>query len=413
MSKSAILPKSQTSHVTAKRILSGLYESPSVEAAVKALSPQVFYALIQENGISECLDIIELASTEQLRVCLDFDIWEKDSISEDRLISWLLLTHEEGGLEIQQKILKSLDLKIVGLLIAQHVQIITFEQNTDQPPGKGFYTPDGGSTWIFINTENPDLHFALGRLLALLYETSTEVFFQVISIPTVSTPSLLEEESYQERNGRLSGEGIPDIELASEIFAPCSSSALKEAVEKGSNFLFDAQVSTVFPIIHDIKSLRPFSELYADPRFVDDVNSELTLILNAAVIRYGKTFYEHEDIKELAGFISGAVNIGIELIHPTPVHTAYRAVGITKLFQAGLSQLMSMRNKVKKLSKDNFSSIELSIFDAATSLPPAMPTFLSRDGDVIEEHGHVLQGIKPVEHLDEIASVMNNLGIKN
>lgn len=409
MNKPGTLPKPLHSHITAKRVLSCLYESPSIETAVKALPSQVFYALIQENGISECLDIIELASTEQIRACLDFDIWDKDSISEEKLLLWLMLSNEEGGLEIQQKIIKSIDLKIVGLLVSKYVQVITFEEKTDNPPAKGFYTPDGGHTWIFINTENSELHFALGRLLALLYETSTEVFFQIIAIPTVSTPALLEEESFQERNGRLAGEGIPDIELASEIFSPRSLSSLKDEIAVTPSFSFDAQVSAVFPILHDVKSLRPFSELYADPRYIDDINSELTLILNASIVRYGKAFYENEEIKELAGFISGAINIALELLHPTATQTAYRAVGLTKLFQVGHSQLMNMRNKVKKLSKNNFDATELSIFDAAISLPPLMPSFLSRDGDIIEEHGHILQGLKPFEHEDEINAVIKKL----
>ena len=152
-----------------------------------------------------------MASLEQCRLLSDFDLWNGDSLNEAALWEWLALTDEVESLELLQKLVKFVDLKLFAILFGKYIEVKIFDDPTEQPPGEGFHTPDRGATWIGIKTEDPDKHFLLARLLALIFESSAELFYQLISIVTVATASMLEEESYQERMKRLAAEGNPTL----------------------------------------------------------------------------------------------------------------------------------------------------------------------------------------------------------
>jgi hypothetical protein len=178
--------------------------------------------VVKSTGLQSSSDIIMMASMEQCRLLTDFDLWTGDTLHEEALWEWLALTDETESLELLQRFIKIVDLKLLAVLIEKYVEVKVFEEPTDQPPGAGFHTPDKGHTWIGIATEDADKHFLLARLLALIFESSAELFYQLISIVSVATTSMLEEESYQERQKRLAAEGVPEPEVDAAVHAPYS-----------------------------------------------------------------------------------------------------------------------------------------------------------------------------------------------
>ena len=62
------------------------------DAAAPMIVPQIpeeeFYYLAKAVGSGDISDLMQLASPEQVRACLDFDIWDRDQLALERLALW-------------------------------------------------------------------------------------------------------------------------------------------------------------------------------------------------------------------------------------------------------------------------------------------------------------------------------------
>lgn len=388
-----------------RSLVQAIFDSEDPELLAKSLPAQTLYSCIRAQGFESSAELIALASTEQMRTFLDFDLWQGDTFLEDNLIEWLSLDDDEGGLVLLQKVLKSLDLKLLAILICRWVTVTTFDQPNETPPGPGYYTPDLGYTWISIDQSDEKRHFVLARFLALLFETSAETFYQVLSIPTVSTPTLLEEDSFNEKTSRLSGEGVPDKTWSVELIR--GSSIDKLLTHKNFPTTFDIQGNTGL-ISETRRGLQPLASLWENAKSIENLDSEMTLLLNAAIVRFNIPFFEIEQVKNIGSIVAGCINIGLELsleskkLEPSQ---AYEALRLTGLFQAGMFEIVEVSKLCKKMEYEPTDSIEQTIIDALLMNPPVMPVFFSPDGSFVEEYGHLPSGTKAIEHLKEVEAL--------
>jgi hypothetical protein len=360
--------------------------------------------VVKSTGLQSSSDIILMASLEQCRLLTDFDLWTGDTLNEEALWEWLSLTDETESLELLQKFVKIVDLKLLALLIERYVEVKVFEEPTEQPPAKGFHTPDHGYTWIGIATEDADKHFLLARLLALIFESSAELFYQLISIMTVATISMLEEESYQERQKRLAAEGIPEPEVAAAIHAPYSLAEAKADVESKRERRYVDDIRSIEPLIYEARALRLFAELVRDASDRDELEMEFTYIMNGAVVRWGVDFSHQESVLELAERIKGAINVALErLIDGTgySLREIYQTLGLGKLYRLGLTELMALRTKARKIPVEGVGELKDSDPAAFGALAcareafPVMPVYLNDDGTVEQDGGILAAGQRP------------------
>jgi hypothetical protein len=385
---------------------------------VLQLPVQSIFMVVKQSGLASCTDIIAMTSVEQCRLLTDLDLWHGDNLNEDALWEWLALTDEGDSLEILQKILKSIDLKLVAVLIGRYVETRVFEEPTDQPPGPGFHTPDKGFTWIGVNVDNPDRHFLLARLLAMIFETNTELFYQLLATPSVATVSMLEEESYQERTKRLSAEGVPDLELANEMNAPYSFNEALGDLHKGSNRKTIEDIRAVEPLLYEARSSRLFAELLRRISNRDDLEMEFTYILNGAVVRFGVDFSDHEQVLSLCERVKGAINIGLERLvkdSDRTVQDVYQTLGLGKLYRLGVTELISIRSLARKISLEDAESIRgedavlFSIVACAREPFPCAPECIDNSGLGIERDGSLATGIRPIDNLELLGVVKERL----
>lgn len=293
-----------------------LFQADVPEREIRKYSAQSVFLAIQHNGITSSADVIAICSSQQLRLILDFDLWTTSRFSEEQFWEWLSLGDLEDGLDLLIKVLKSVDLKLVGLLITKHVACIVQEEPSDVPPEKGFFTPDKGSTWLQVRIENELHHFYFSRFLAVIFETNPEVFYQLISIPSVSTPSMLEEESFQERTSRLSEQGIPDSELAAQYQSPVIPSQIKNEIEERESIegSLVGDNPTVQPLVYDQGLSRCLEKLASQPETRELFEAELTLIVNTALVHWNISPHETTPYALLCDQVKGACEIGLEFM---------------------------------------------------------------------------------------------------
>jgi hypothetical protein len=404
---------------TCRALYQAIYDADAPEQVVRQLPAQSLFMVVKERGLESSADLLTMASLEQCRLMSDFDLWHGDSIDEENLWRWLSITDETDSLELLQKFVKYVDLKVIALLISRYVDVQVFDEPTDQPPGPGFHTPDKGSTWIGIKTENPDHHFLLARLLALIFESSTEVFYQLLATPGVATVSMLEEEAFLERTKRLAAEGVPEPEVAAVVHAPYSLQEAHKDIHDKTHSTVIEDIRSIEPLVYEARSTRLFAELLKRVADHESVEMEFTFIMNAAVVRWGIDFSDQARVLELAEQVKGAINIALErLSHDgsTTITDAYDALGLGKLFRLGLTELMALRSKARKMTLENLEKLQqadsvlFSTVACAREAFPMMPLFLNEDGSLVEEgEGKLIPGTKPIGTVKALATVKSLL----
>lgn len=403
---------------TSRALAKAIFAAEMPEQFVRTIPAQSLFMAIKHNGLAGSSDLVELATIEQCRLMLDFDCWNGDRFSEDHFWEWLSLTDEDNGLKLLQKLIRFVDLKLIALLIARFVDIQVFDEPTENPPGPGFHTPDRGFTWLGIHAPDADKHFLLARLLALVFETDAELFYQLISIPNVSTAALLEEESYQERTKRLAAEGVPDRGWAFSIQTPLRLDEFT-AILGGTRPPPLADIEVIEPIIYDPARLQPLDTLFEELRDREQAEMEITLLANAAIVHWGVDFGDHTAVAALLERIKGALNIGLErALQAKPelsAITMYEAIGLQPLYRLGLGVLMDLQIAARTSSAGTGSgSIDPShrtvLREAALDRFPQAPTFLDQRGAIVPpQHGEVTTTRRAFEHISEVEAVRRYL----
>ena len=365
-----------------RNLVKAIFDAQYPEQTVRTIPAQSLYVAIRSQGLESSAELLEIVTLEQCRLIIDFDCWSRDSFREDHFWEWLAITDATESLALLQKILKVFDLKLVALMISRYVDVLAFEEPADAPPGPNFYTPDKGRTWLSIKTENPEQIFLMNRLLALLFESNTDLFYQILSIPNVATPSELEEESYQEKQKRLSSEGIPDMEFAAEMNSPLPNNVLLSEISKSCIQPSIEDISAIEPVIYDGVFEEPLRSLINQLLYDDAFESEITLLLNAAIVFYGVDISEITQVLQMADKVKGALNLGLQHAldqSSRPAIELYRIVGLRGLYRHGLSVLAPLQKEARLIERGDISNqpahIQL-IVQGLSQRFPTMPVWI-------------------------------------
>jgi Family of unknown function (DUF6178) len=406
-----------------------LFKAEVPEEAIRRIPAQSLFLAINHNGLASSFDLLMICTSEQMRLLIDFDCWSEDRFNEERLWEWLALGDEDDGLEFLLRILKSIDLKLVGLLVSKYVSVITLEEPSGNPPEYGYHTPDQGSTWLRVQIENDLHHFLLTRFLALIFETSAEVFYQILAIPTVSTPSMLEEDSFQERNTRLSELGIPDPELALEYQTPLRPHEVKALVEKKTPHSVwtrhTRQIPVVEPLLYDGGLSNQLEKLYASVDDVEAFEAELTLLMNSALVHWKVSPHDRIKFELLCEQVKGCCEVGLSFLAEYGLLDAlYRSISLATPYRLGLHFLMELRREARAVDREGLikAAAERSTLAFLAGLRetfPCVPDWFNRDvqintGDNFptqtpDIQPTVYRAISDRKDLDEVKSRFNEI----
>jgi len=397
---------------TSSQLAKQIFAADLPEQFIRTIPTQSLYCIIQNLGLESSGDLIEITTTEQLRLILDFDLWEADNIDEGKFWSWLALTDSVADLKILQKIFQSVDLKIIAFFISKYITSVVFEDPTDAPPDINYFTPDKGSTWIKVDTGDEENNFLLNRLIALIFETSADLFYQLLAIPMVSTQSQLEEESYNDREKRLTTEGIPDKELAAEVHAPFY---LKNAQEKlaklGDREQRGRDILPITPLIYNSDMASPLKRLFLSIKNLEECESELTFILNAAIVRWNIDFHDSDSMNFLLEQVKGSIAVGIELMegsNNSDLAEIYEVLGLQSLYRLGFTRLMQLHKEALQFSKDHLRVIYDTNKDDFTLIAHIQEPFPSLP--CYEKHSqHSKQAIASLKEVNDISAKLKTL----
>ena len=385
---------------------------------VREVPAQAIYIAIQHAGLEAARSILPMLSAEQYKALLDFEFWTGDRVNEDKLWSYLSTVDEEKSLEPMGQFLDNVDHELLAMIMARYVEAQTYEEPTDEPPGKFWHSPDKGFTWIHFKTEDPERYRLLGRLMAIIFAAQPELFYQLIAMPMSATPSELEENSYQLRIRRLADIGIPEHNQSSEVNAPLDAELIVEDLRSAVPAKHWARRGIV-ALAEGAESLEPLSSMMAEvfeSASVEEAQvaqDELTYLVNCSIVHFAIPFHEQSLINLHIQRVHGAINIGVQRVQElsdASLGDIFSHLGFVKLYRIGLAELGTLREAANNISRQidkitaepETDQAADAVLACAREVFPVLPMFFTSQGFLSDEEGKLPGGVKPAASLSEI-----------
>nr|WP_211194318.1 DUF6178 family protein [Pyxidicoccus fallax] len=196
-----------------------LLEVPEARALVRSLPPEDLYVTIQEIGLADATELVQLASPGQFRAFVDLGGWQRDKIDPHSVLTWLRAAR--GGIEDTEEFLRKLhavDLEVLEYLLREFTVVHDLEENPDvNPPGVTMETPEGRYL-VEIKVEGVEMAAVRSLLNDLIAENPFEAV-RLLEAVRWEIPSEMEETAYQFRRARLADLGFPSLEEAASLFS--------------------------------------------------------------------------------------------------------------------------------------------------------------------------------------------------
>lgn len=205
--------------VPAHARINAVISHPKAKQIIRATDPQLLFGLIREAGMSDAMELIELAHVDQLQSFVDFDAWQKDDFNLDSYSKWMdvfLQCDDERFAEIYF----GMDHEAALLWFRENVAVYEWEADVDflDSIDDALFTSPCGRYAFFI--PNEEAHGPAVRLfIERLYQLDIEQALSFMSAAHFELSMDLQESMFQTRTGRLEEFGYAPFHEAGEVYA--------------------------------------------------------------------------------------------------------------------------------------------------------------------------------------------------
>ncbi len=331
------------------------------EGKVAALSPEVFYHLVEEVGIENAQALVALATAEHWHHAIDLVGWRRDHFLPRALEPWLgaLISADNARFS---RTYYALDAELLLLYLKCQVEMVVIEDFDAGPPPTAedeapWETSPDGAFWLRY-PEEADSAALCRALVAKVYDAlGVEAAWTLFNGVVWELASDLEETLFRFRSARLEDYGFVSLDEAGQIFHRIDPEAIKEEVGRLSDG-YVVQVSmpegrglgladalTGLAQSADFLGAR-ISELDAAGWSV--VVPQLMALARKVLVVRGHDFGDRTAQADAMGYAWGCTALGLEYCSqadPVQARRALQAIPLRVLFQAGFSMLARLRDK--------------------------------------------------------------------
>ncbi|MBI3249388.1 MAG: hypothetical protein HYZ50_23040 [Deltaproteobacteria bacterium] len=322
-----------------------ILQSRNSVSLTRALSSEKLFYTLKEIGLADAVDLLALASPEQMRDMLDLDCWRKDTLDERRVAAWLMLLDEAGSGKLAEWALHA-DIELLVLLVKRFLEVVRKieveeDMNFDQSQ---YFTFDDQYLLRFIGEPEPILASVIERLRVLDYEN----YRQVLEWSMLELESTLEEDTLHWRNARLADRGYPGYEQAQKLFRVVDVESVsldrfrrattpRVRYAAGEDLIFSDHALMLLEV-RDSLLVRALASLSG--AVVEEIGQELAMLTNEAVVAQARDPGEVAEVKRCVEEVHDYVNIGLAYFAQENDSAAARLVREIRLrpfFQVGFS----------------------------------------------------------------------------
>lgn len=408
----------QLTRVDAKTRQELILSAPNSLALTRALSPEMLLYTLKEVGLVDSVELLALASPQQVRDMLDLDCWRKDRLDARRLMSWLMLLDEAGSSKLAEWLLHA-DVEVLVLLVKRYLEVVRKVEVEDDPnfDHAQYFTFDDHYLLRFRGEEEPILQLLLERLRVLDYD----MYRGVLENSLFELESGLEEEALRWRNARLADRGYPSYDEASELFRfiPPESISMEEYRRLEFPPLRFASDEEVIPPNHALTLLevsgsfllRALSEVPADK--LEQVAQEFAHLANRVMIVEGADPGELAEVRRCVSMTHDSLNIGLAFFAHGDEQVAAQLIRefmLRPFFQAGVSLVLQLQRRAKDLEvrlRDSGIPFWLEYLDTpfretwvgVRRRPPRFFLGLTTPGEILYQRFRTLAEVRRVEEV--------------
>jgi hypothetical protein len=338
----------QLSALPPRKRMDALIDSQDARAAVRAMAPEELYTTIQEVGLADSSELVQLASPGQFRAFVDLGGWKRDRIEPHAVLTWLRAARGDDPEEFLRK-LHGIDLEVLEFMLREFTQLYDLEENPDaNPDGVTMETPEGRYL-LELKVEGAEL----AGLRAILNDLIAENPFESVRLMEAirwEMPSELEETAYRFRSARLEDLGFPTLESAMRIFS---------RVDTGPKPARSAQTALASTKGHVDYLEAAFRELSDVER--QNLEDELRGVSNAALVAELADPGDLEALRWVGEMVRDYLSLGLEHLtggEPARAAELVRDTQLERVFQVGFSLTLALKHRAERLVKSPMARVD-------------------------------------------------------
>ena len=341
-----------------------ILDSEDAPALVRSMPLQDLFLTVKDKGVSDSLQVIELAAPTQIQFMLDMEVWPAGRLSSLRLLRWLeiLMSCES---DIFERWLADCEIELLAWLLKKHTVVYKTSEGTDvldTPEDRPDFTLDNV---YFIRYENATARPILERILREISMADRERYHQLMEMAQWDLSSEMEEVSRLRRFGRLEDLGFPDPRYVEEIYTFIPLSFLKKLPlrkEKKAGAIPPETGGTPrFPLA--LPDAPRFVDMVLkrieDTELMDSLSLELAAIANKILTADKLDTGDPDAAKKASKKTLSYINTGLEYLSGGDLHKGIEKLSdhwLLHLFQAGYSLVLALTYKLDRLERDGWPS---------------------------------------------------------
>ena len=324
-----------------RKRLDAIIDSPEARALVRSLPAELLYTTIQEVGLADSTELVQLASPSQFRTFVDLGAWTRDRLEPHAVLTWLRAARGDDSEEFLRK-LHGVDLELVEYLLREFTQMHDLEENPDvNPEGVTMETPEGRYLLEFKleGVEQAGLRVILNDLIA---ENPFESV-RLMEAARWEITSELEETAFQFRTARLRDLGFPALEDAVSLFSrvdtgPAPARSTQPALAPTTGHVDYLDIA--------------FRALDTVER--ENLEDELRGVGNAALVAELADPGDLEAVRRVGEMVRDYLSLGLEHLtggQPARAVELVRETPLKRTFQVGFSLTLALKFRADRLMK--------------------------------------------------------------
>jgi len=410
------------------RRVEALLSEADPAAAVAALSVPELYELIKGVGFADTQELIALASPEQVRGCLDMDIWDRDHLQTAAVAPWLVSLIESGYEKLGQ-VWEGLDSELTALVLQRHTRIYDLSleeevpENTDNPV---FTTPDT-FFGIELTTDDPQLDTLIHRLVEDLYRADMVLARHTLMSARTEPPAELEEMSYRWRSGRMADLGYVDFYEALAVFRPidpASVSADEDTADRfgdGDAALDPGALPTEWAeqVVGRSFLARALGQL-TEKAEAKRAETALVVLVNKVLSAMRVSPGDETQVAEGTAYATATLALGLETVARSDVERAGRVlrnVALTRLHRVGFTTTLRLSGFARAMAPRAVTAgaVDAAVLEALLAAQPLMAGELDDPPVAAPRPFESLRDVRAAaEHMTRLAlrvAVADSLGV--
>jgi hypothetical protein len=350
-----------------KKQMDAILECRDTLRVVRSLPAQDLFALVQQTGISDSLELLCLLHPKQVQRFLDMDAWRRDRLDPASLGKWLsALFSASPPTAVRQ--MRDLDIELLSLMFKLHTKVYDLIKEEEAPDDElelHSVTPDQRFLICYlIRDDNEALVYALKATVEGFYQRDMAFVLKLLEGIRWELPSALEEEAYRWRNSRLEDLGFSSDEEVYALFSyidpdKALSNSIRPRPSAPSTHNEDAgrasskTLSESFLLPHDFSGNQIFQQalMTLPENHQMRVSHELLMLTNRVHGGLGGDLGDIESLTSSAKVAVDTVSLALAYLsqgNETKLHEPLIQANLPRLFQIGFSLPLRVSRALKK-----------------------------------------------------------------